>query len=122
MQYESGTAPTLETTKPEGTFAYAVQTGESADCKAAVDSWKKAFSNFNGLPPAGKDGGDLYKNPANVSLIALFNPDEKPFLDCAYFTCPAAAGKAGSAEEKDLKALLCVTKPKALVSEKAPFT
>lgn len=120
LQYEKGTTPSLQTFAPDGTYAYATQDGSSADCKAAVDYWKKAFSNFGGLPPAYNDKTDLYKDPRNVSLIALYNPGETPLLDCAYFACPAPTGSAST--EKDLKALLCVTTPKALVADKAPFT
>ncbi|CDJ34023.1 SAG family member [Eimeria mitis] len=71
----------------DGTYAYAVQ--DSADCEAAVEYWKEAFPNFKGLPPQYTDGAELYKNPQNVSFISLFNPQENPKVDCAYFTCPA---------------------------------
>ena len=122
VQYEADTSAGLQTPTPDGTYAYAVQDGSTADCKGAVDSWKKAFSNFSGVPPANTEKTELYKNPANVSLIALFNPGENALVDCAYFVCPAKTASTGTSAEKELKALLCVTTPKALTAEKAPFT
>ncbi|CDJ32937.1 SAG family member [Eimeria mitis] len=73
----------------DGTYAYVVQEGASADCEAAVDHWKAALSNFKGLPPQYTEDTELYKAPQNVSFISLFNPKENPKVDCAYFTCPA---------------------------------
>ncbi|CDJ32936.1 SAG family member [Eimeria mitis] len=137
----------------DGTYAYAVQEGATADCEAAVEHWKAAFSNFNGLPPQYTEGTD---NRQNISFISLFNPSENPKVDCAYFTCPAKkAGKQqqevveddqeegeeeetgggnsngngpgqGSGSEtttdKEVKALVCVTTPKALNKDAAPYT
>ncbi|CDJ36648.1 LOW QUALITY PROTEIN: SAG family member [Eimeria mitis] len=84
-----------------GTYAYAVQEGASADCEAAVEHWKAAFSNFNGLPPRlppqYTEDTEPYDNPQNISFISLFNPSENPKVDCAYFTCPAK--KAGKQQQ-----------------------
>ncbi|CDJ29192.1 SAG family member [Eimeria mitis] len=106
------------TTAIEGTFAYAVQDGEEADCQAAVDYWKDAFTNFKGeLPP---------NDTQNVSFISLFNPQDSPQVDCAYFNCPASAGggekqKQGTGEDKEVKALICATTPEALKAGEQPF-
>ncbi|CDJ35224.1 SAG family member [Eimeria mitis] len=112
--------------KPDGTYAYAVQEGTDADCQAAVDHWKEAFTNFDGLPPTYDKSTDVYKSAKNVSFISLFNPQENPKVDCAYFTCPAGVKAkgvdSGTGDDKELKALLCVTTPKALTAEVAPFT
>ncbi|CDJ32986.1 SAG family member [Eimeria mitis] len=118
-------AESVTTIKPDGTYAYAVQDGTNADCEAAVAYWKEAFANFDGLPPANSTDTTVYKSAQNVSFISLFNPDENPKVDCAYFTCPAAAtptGARGGETDKELKALLCVTTPKALTDADAPFT
>ncbi|CDJ56968.1 SAG family member [Eimeria maxima] len=110
--------PISAATTPDGTFAYAVQTGEEADCKAAVDEWKKAYSNFDSLPPAFTDYATApYKDANNVSLISLFNPKEEPTVDCAYFKCLNQEGNA-----IELKALLCVTTPNALKAKAQPYT
>ncbi|CDJ29194.1 SAG family member [Eimeria mitis] len=139
----------------DGTYAYAVQEGATADCEAAVEHWKAAFSNFNGLPPQYTEDTEPYDNPQNISFISLFNPSENPKVDCAYFTCPAkktvkqnqevvedeeeegeeeAGGgssngngpEQGSGSEsttdKEVKALVCVTTPKALNKDAAPYT
>ncbi|CDI74852.1 SAG family member [Eimeria praecox] len=125
---------TIQTTiNPAGTYAYAAQDGEKADCKAAVDYWKKAFKNFEGVPPVYKKDEAPYTDAQNVSLISLFNPKSDPKVDCAYFICPAAtttgtgAGAQASAAgetttDKELRALLCVTSPPALTDQQAPFT
>ncbi|CDJ32987.1 SAG family member [Eimeria mitis] len=125
---KTNTAPEELTPKTEGTFAYAIQEGENADCKAAVDYWKDAFTNFNGeLPPAYTAGTKPYDNAQNVSFISLFNPQASPKVDCAYFVCPAATQKSKSSQdntgtEKDVKALICVTTPSALTDDQKPFT
>ncbi|CDI74848.1 SAG family member [Eimeria praecox] len=88
-----------------GTYAYAAQDGADADCEAAVEHWKEAVDNFNGPPPQYKAGDGVYANPQNISFISLFNPQNNPKLDCAYFTCPASAsseqGDGGLEEEED---------------------
>ncbi|CDJ51409.1 SAG family member [Eimeria brunetti] len=122
MACEQGNV-TVDTIKPEGTYAYAVQ--DQYDCQAAVDQWKKAFTNFDGLPPAYKGTESPYTNAQNISLISLFNPKENPKVDCAHFTCPATTGGLGAGrngEEKELKALLCVTTPQALTEGQPPYT
>ncbi|CDJ32985.1 SAG family member [Eimeria mitis] len=111
--------------KPDGTFAYAVQEGTDADCEAAVAYWKEAFTNFEGLPPANSTDASVYTSAHNVSFISLFNPKESPKVDCAYFTCPAKSTPKETGDnttEKELKALLCVTTPKALTDEAAPYS
>ena len=116
-EYEQGT-PISDATKPDGTFAYAVQQGEQVDCKAAVDYWKKAYSEFGDLPPAFTNYKTApYNDANNVSLISLFNPKEDPTVDCAYFKCANTGNTA-----VELKALLCVTAPKALTAKAQPFT
>ncbi|CDJ51410.1 SAG family member [Eimeria brunetti] len=118
-----GGEASVDTFTPNGTYAYAVQ--DTYDCKAAVDQWKKAFANFDGLPPAYKSTESPYTNAQNISLISLFNPKENPKVDCAHFTCPATTGGLGAGrngEEKELKALLCVTTPQALTEGQPPYT
>ncbi|CDJ56972.1 SAG family member [Eimeria maxima] len=82
-----------------GTYAYAVQ--DEADCEAAVNSWKAALSNFNGvMPPVYEATKEPYTNPQNVSFISLFNPQENPKVYCAYFTCPATQ-QVGTKQTRD---------------------
>ncbi|CDJ51402.1 SAG family member [Eimeria brunetti] len=124
---KTNTAPTDLTSTVDGTFAYAVQEGEKADCQAAVDYWKEAFTNFNGeLPPAYEANTKPYDDPRNISFISLFNPKESPKVDCAYFTCPKAAAGDGTQRqtagtEGAVKALICVTTPNALTKDKKPY-
>ncbi|CDJ32257.1 SAG family member [Eimeria mitis] len=141
----------------DGTYAYAVQEGATADCEAAVEHWKAALSNFDGVPPQYKEETAPYDNPQNISFISLFNPNENPKVDCAYFTCPAqqadsqqrnnlvdgegeGEGEEGDPEadsggsgpkpddggtsttDKEVKALVCVTTPKVLNKDAAPYT
>ncbi|CDJ51406.1 SAG family member [Eimeria brunetti] len=109
------------------TFAYAVQDGDDVDCAAAVDYWKAAFTNFNGtLPPVYTENTTPYDSLQNISFISLFNPKDSPNVDCAYFTCPAAATESrgqeqGTSTEKGVNALICVTTPSALEAEKQPY-
>ncbi|CDJ50843.1 SAG family member [Eimeria brunetti] len=78
-----------ETSKRTGTYAYAPQTGSTADCSAAVSFWKGAHKNFEELPPAyNKEEEGLYADSKNRSLVALFNPNKGATVDCVYFTCP----------------------------------
>ncbi|CDI74851.1 SAG family member [Eimeria praecox] len=114
--------------KPDGTFAYALQDGNTADCAAAVKYWKDAVSNFDSLPPAYTTDEAKYKDPQNVSFISMFNPAQSPKVDCAYFICPAAAADTKTAgtgsettEDKELRALLCVTTPKVFTVNNKPF-
>ncbi|CDJ27295.1 SAG family member [Eimeria mitis] len=116
-----------------GTYAYLpIDDPNSVDCKAVVDKWKEAYTNFDGLPPANKKDEPLYDSQENVSFVALYNPTEKATADCRVVTCtkktPAAASfKAartdGSTTETG-SALICMTVPDVLLEEegKAPFT
>ncbi|CDJ51403.1 SAG family member [Eimeria brunetti] len=122
---EPNTAPAELEVKIEGTSAYVVQEKEKADCQAAVDYWKAAFSNFKGaFPPAYQANTKPYDDRQNVSFISLFNP-QATHVDCAYFTCPAAQQRnpkqrnTGTEEEK--KALICVTTPNVLTEAKQPY-
>ncbi|CDJ56970.1 SAG family member [Eimeria maxima] len=110
--------PISTTTKPDGIFAYAVQTEEKPDCEAAVDYWKKAYSTIGDLPPAFSNYTTApYNDANNVSLMSLFNPKDDPTVDCAYFKCADA-----SEASVEFKALLCVTTPNALKKNEQPFT
>lgn len=72
----------------DGTVAYAPQTEANADCQGAVDYWKSAVTSFGGRPPNYIKGKTPYEVAANVSFVALFNPQDKPTMDCAAVTCP----------------------------------
>ncbi|CDI74850.1 SAG family member [Eimeria praecox] len=116
--------------KASGTYAYAVQTGENADCQAAVNSWKAAFPGFEGvLPPAYDANIAPYNNTQSISFISLFNPKDDPKVDCAYFTCPTPTKNAESTPSenettanKGVNALICITTPSALESGQRPYT
>ncbi|CDJ51396.1 SAG family member [Eimeria brunetti] len=125
-----------------GTYAYALQDGASADCEAAVEHWKGALSNFNGLPPAYSESVDLYSDPQNISFTSLFNPKDNPKVDCAYVTCAAKQAQPDQEEgqedeegggsnlgsrnaattDKEVKAVLCVTNPNVLTKGNPPYT
>ncbi|CDJ28552.1 SAG family member [Eimeria mitis] len=116
-----------------GTYAYLpIDDPNSVDCKAVVDKWKDAYSNFDGLPPAKKGEDNLYDNQENVSFVALYNPTDKATADCRVVTCTkktsaaqASRGTdgAGQSTETEASALICMTAPDVLADEqKAPFT
>ncbi|CDJ50848.1 SAG family member [Eimeria brunetti] len=72
-----------------GTYAYAPQTGSTANCGAAVTYWKAAYVNFGDLPPVYHQSDEgVYADSRNRSLVALFNPKAGATVDCAFFTCP----------------------------------
>ncbi|CDJ66915.1 SAG family member [Eimeria necatrix] len=124
-----------EAKKLEGTFAYFPG---SKDCKAAVQYWKDGFSLFNNkLPPTytAPNEPDVYTDRA-VSFVALYNPQASPVASCAFVTCTTASDFAASAlsrsderralrrlqgEEEPITAVICLTSPKALIPEAAPF-
>ncbi|CDJ32533.1 SAG family member [Eimeria mitis] len=130
---KSRSTRTSDVTKfQSGTYAYLpIDDPNSVDCKAVVDKWKEAYSNFDGLPPANKEGDNLYDNQENVSFVALYNPTEKATADCRVVTCtkttPAtssfkAARSDGSTTETG-SALICMTVPDVLEEGgKAPFS
>ncbi|CDJ29425.1 SAG family member [Eimeria mitis] len=84
-------------TKREGTYAYAPETGPVDGCSAAVSYWKKAYVNFGELPPEYNKDTDVYKDSRNLSLVALYNPNEGATLDCAYITCPISTATTTAA-------------------------
>ncbi|CDJ51405.1 SAG family member [Eimeria brunetti] len=113
-------------TSVDGTIAYAVHEGKEADCQAAVDHWKEAFSKFNGLlPPVFTAGTPPYDSAHNISFLSLFNPQASPKVDCAYFTCPAAQNadtqQRNTDTEKGANALICITTPNALKTGEQPY-
>ncbi|CDJ50841.1 SAG family member [Eimeria brunetti] len=89
IQKGASVSKAAEAIKRTGTYAYASQTGSTADCSAAVSFWKGAHKNFQELPPVYVQTEEgLYADSRNRSLVALFNPNESATVDCAYFTCP----------------------------------
>ncbi|CDJ28553.1 SAG family member [Eimeria mitis] len=116
-----------------GTYAYLpIDDPASVDCKAVVDKWKDAYTNFDGLPPPNKGEDSLYKNQENVSFVALYNPTEKATADCRVVTCTKTTPvlesaveteNQGQSKETKASALICMTAPDVLAdAEKAPFT
>ncbi|CDJ31540.1 SAG family member [Eimeria mitis] len=116
-----------------GTYAYhPVDSPASVDCNAVVDKWKRAYSNFSGLPPPNKEDEELYQDQDNVSFVALYNPTKNATVDCRVVTCtkttPAAASfkaaRTGGIKTEKGSALICMTVPDVLPEkgEKAPFT
>ncbi|KAL8429926.1 hypothetical protein Efla_004740 [Eimeria flavescens] len=83
--------------KEDATYAVHVQTGQMANCSAAVDHWKEALVNFGRLPPAYNADSEPYNDLQNVSFVALFNPKARAKIDCAYVTCPRRAAKPQTA-------------------------
>ncbi|CDJ50847.1 SAG family member [Eimeria brunetti] len=115
---------TLEGTARSGTYAYAPQTGSTADCSAAVSFWKEAHVNFQELPTEYKsDNEGLYAESRNRSLVALFNPNKNATVDCAYFTCPlpttttTTASTTTATTTETTSESTTVDKPKAVASE-----
>ncbi|CDJ45682.1 SAG family member [Eimeria brunetti] len=112
-----------------GTYAFMALNSDQADCTAAVDHWKAAFSNFTSIPPSKAQAGDLYKQH-NLSFVALYNPKDGAAADCRVVTCtqktaggePERAGQ-GETGGKEGYALLCMTTPDAFTDkDTAPFT
>ncbi|KAL8429921.1 hypothetical protein Efla_004735 [Eimeria flavescens] len=64
-----------------------VQTGELADCSAAVDPWKGDLVNFRTLPPVYNNDSKPYQDLQNMSFVALSNPKARANVDCSYITC-----------------------------------
>ncbi|KAL8452789.1 hypothetical protein Emag_002162 [Eimeria magna] len=87
-------AQDIEQAKP---VAMHKQTGENADCSAAVEHWKGAVVHFTSMPPEYEGTKEFYKDARNVSFVALFNPKAGATVDCAYITCPIKT----SAPEED---------------------
>ncbi|CDI73745.1 SAG family member [Eimeria praecox] len=78
--------------KNEGTYSFAEQTGETADCSAAISHWAKALEYFDEIPPVYiSDHAGSYANVRNRSFVALFTPIEGAAIDCAYFICPTTS-------------------------------
>lgn len=118
-----------------GTFAYYP---DSKDCKAAVQYWKDGFSLFKDeLPPTytEPDNPVVYTEKA-VSFVALYNPQAKPVVSCAFVTCTKAAASTApdisrSQKERSPRrlqgsqethnAVICLTNPEALTEGRAPF-
>ncbi|CDJ32534.1 LOW QUALITY PROTEIN: SAG family member [Eimeria mitis] len=87
-----------------GTYAYLpIDDPNSVDCKAVVDKWKEAYSNFDGLPPANKEEEDLYDTQENVSFVALYNPSKEATADCRVVTCTQTPAGASSARRRLLQ-------------------
>ncbi|CDJ27732.1 SAG family member [Eimeria mitis] len=120
-----------------GTYAFQVVSAPNPDCTAVVDTWKKAHSNFSGVPPSKKDSNTLYDNHENVSFVAIYNPSEGATAHCRVVTCtkkitPGPAAPQGEPQEEDTteeetkegSALICMTTPDVLPedSKTAPFT
>ncbi|CDJ45675.1 SAG family member [Eimeria brunetti] len=112
-----------------GTYAFMALNSEKADCAAAVDHWKAAFSNFTSIPPAKTEKETIYDTQQNISFVAMYNPSDGATADCQVVTCtksttPAPHGRTLRAAEGDKGyALLCMTTPDALASTtKPPFT
>lgn len=66
------------------------QTGPQEDCAGAVEYWKTAATNYNGLPPAYTKDKAPHDVDKSVPFVALFNPQDKSTVDCAFVTCPTA--------------------------------
>ena len=116
-----------------GTYAYYyfggfeeqldVKAKTTLNCSAAVNSWKKAKSEFGNSPPpflAEEDKEDPYTN-AKFSYVALYNPNTPPVADCKILTCDF---KKKDVEDTVYKtySLICKTSPNAFADPNArPF-
>ncbi|CDJ36559.1 SAG family member [Eimeria mitis] len=131
-----GRADEVSNTFGSGTYAYhAVDDAGAPNCTAVVDHWKKAYSNFSGMPPSRKDGDTVYSNQDNVSLVAMYNPSDDATADCRIVTCTKTtktstttperqADQEVETETKEGSALICMTTPDVLPAKNgtAPFT
>ncbi|CDJ61528.1 SAG family member [Eimeria maxima] len=172
LEEEASSKKSNLSSKQEGTYAHALQSGETGDCSAALSHWSKSLGNFGMLPPVyTNDNAGSYANARNRSFVALFNPRKGASIDCAYFICPIANGatthqngKGGSessltkehegkgseknqkeetpkvsegptseepkvtvtshleATTEEIRALVCMTSPKALAAGRRPFS
>ncbi|CDJ45666.1 SAG family member [Eimeria brunetti] len=127
---EKGNPPARSGSDPESfvksTYAFQVVDTSTPSCTAAVDKWKAAYKNFNGLPPTYKEGNELYSNSDNFSFVAIYNPSENPAADCRTITCTKTITSTGdrTAQKEEGHALICLTTPDVLTTETEtrPFT
>lgn len=96
-------------------------------CEGAVRYWKNALTEFDGLPPVyTKDNKKPYELSQTRSFVVLYNPQDNPTVDCAYFVCPRTTSSTNQTLTSDienaLKGLVCVTYPPCLVDTTRPFT
>ncbi|KAL8274831.1 hypothetical protein Esti_001237 [Eimeria stiedai] len=108
----------------QGTIAAALQ-GKEPNCDAAVTYFNGAIKNFGTKAPVcQKDEDDpFYKDPRNVSLVALYNPQPNAALDCGFYACKLdATDKASSEVATHTYGLVCSSTPRALTVGSAPFT
>ncbi|CDJ45677.1 SAG family member [Eimeria brunetti] len=109
-----------------GTYAFMALTSDQADCTAAVDHWKAAFSNFTSIPPSKTEGEEThYNKQQNISFVALYNPSDGATADCRVVTCsetPSTVERSlrSTPEEKSGYALLCLTTPDAFEEKDTP--
>ncbi|KAL8439079.1 hypothetical protein Efla_006678 [Eimeria flavescens] len=135
LPVKTANAPSME----NGTYGVHVQTGQTADCSAAVDHWKEALVSFGTLPPIYKKDVKPYDGLQNMSFVALFNPKADAKVDCAESPSgPAAgAGQDSGTEEggenaspddsagvvyEEARVLVCASQPGALTEGSKPFT
>lgn len=145
------TSGTVEKISYTGNFAYAAQADATDKCDDAVETWKKAVTKFESLPPKYTEAEKLYQDNDNLSFVAMFNTNTDATMECGIITCPAEKAaeeegedngpkeeeeedssqsrkkslrsKDGETETKaDVYGLVCYTAPKTLSKEKEPFT
>ncbi|CDI86326.1 SAG family member [Eimeria praecox] len=109
-----------------GTYAFKALKSDVPDCSAVVDEWKGAYKNFDGPPPPNSKDQQLYSNPTNVSLVAIYNPSSGATADCRVVTCSRTTQttEPQATESASGFALICMTTPDVLPEDNStvPFT
>lgn len=114
-----------------GTYAVNVLTSETPQCRETVDSWKKAYKHFSGLPPSKSQDPEIYRKQDNISFVALYNPSTEGTADCRVATCTkTVSGGAGVLNGGETSqptgkghALICMTTPDVFQdASSTPFT
>ncbi|CDJ64351.1 SAG family member [Eimeria necatrix] len=128
---DNGEAKVTGSPFKSGTYAVQVLTSETPQCSETVDSWKKAYKNFSGLPPSKSQDPELYKKQDNISFVALYNPSTEGTADCRVATCTKTVsagvgvlngGETSQPTERG-QALICMTTPDVFQdASSAPFT
>lgn len=118
--------PTRPVLQQFNTYAFALQKGP--DCADAVEYWKDGFGKFKTIPGPYHKTDPTYQSVQATSFLALFNGQENPSMDCAFFLCPVkdipgeGAQASSAAGEKMGYGLACLTAPDAYTKGRAPYT
>ncbi|KAL8449729.1 hypothetical protein Emed_002984 [Eimeria media] len=87
----------------DGVYVVHRQSGDQADCHAAVKSWIQGIAFSRSAFPAFDDGKEYYKDVNTMAFAALFHPKFEAKVDCAYVTCPPKALPIGEKRSRIIR-------------------